>query len=220
MARFRDLPIRRKLMTGFMLTSLVALIITVGVFLMYDRATFRAEVLADTSVLAGIIGENASSSLVFNDPKGATSTLAALRAQPDVLAAHLFDPEGRLFASYSRSGGNQAPARVPADGSRIEPRMITVTKPVLFNGTRVGTVYLQSGLGALQERRELVPGQKMTGFECTIAVENIDQTIRAIEGNGGRLATPKFHIPTVGTVADFVDTEGNVAGICQREKSA
>ena len=53
--------------------------------------------------------------------------------------------------------------------------------------------------GALQERRELVPGQKMTGFECTIAVENIDQTIRAIEANGGRLAAPKFHIPTVGT---------------------
>ena len=74
--------------------------------------------------------------------------------------------------------------------------------------------------GALQERRELVPGQKMTGFECTVTVDNIDQTIRAIEANGGRLATPKFHIPTVGTVAYFLDTEGNVAGIRQPEKSA
>ena len=74
--------------------------------------------------------------------------------------------------------------------------------------------------GALQERRELVPGQKMIGFECTITVADIDQTIRAIEANGGRLAAPKFHIPTVGTVAYFLDTEGNVAGICQREKSA
>jgi len=74
--------------------------------------------------------------------------------------------------------------------------------------------------GALQERRELVQGQKMIGFECTIAVANIDQTIRAIEANGGRIAAPKFHIPTVGTVAYFFDTEGNVAGICQREKGA
>ena len=72
--------------------------------------------------------------------------------------------------------------------------------------------------GALQERRELVPGQKMTGFECTITVDNIDQTIRAIEANGGRLATPKFQIPTVGTVAYFLDTEGNVAGLRQPEK--
>jgi predicted enzyme related to lactoylglutathione lyase len=74
--------------------------------------------------------------------------------------------------------------------------------------------------GGLQERRELVRGQKMIGFECTISVENIDEAIRAIEANGGTLAAPKFHIPTVGTVAYFRDTEGNVAGISQREKSA
>ena len=57
----------------------------------------------------------------------------------------------------------------------------------------------------------------MIGFECTITVANIDQTIRAIEANGGRIAAPKSHIPTVGTVAYFFDTEGNVAGVIQQE---
>jgi predicted enzyme related to lactoylglutathione lyase len=74
--------------------------------------------------------------------------------------------------------------------------------------------------GGLQERRELARGQKMIGFECTITVANIDQAIRAIEANGGRLAAPKAHIPTVGTVAYFFDTEGNVAGIIQPERNA
>jgi predicted enzyme related to lactoylglutathione lyase len=73
--------------------------------------------------------------------------------------------------------------------------------------------------GGLQERRELAPKQKMIGFECTISVSNIDQTIRAIEANGGRIAAPKAHIPTVGTVAYFSDTEGNVAGIIQPERN-
>ena len=73
--------------------------------------------------------------------------------------------------------------------------------------------------GGLQERRELAPGQKMIGFECTISVANIDQAIRAIEANGGRIAAPKYHIPTVGTVAYFFDTEGNVAGIIQQESN-
>jgi predicted enzyme related to lactoylglutathione lyase len=73
--------------------------------------------------------------------------------------------------------------------------------------------------GGLQERRELLPGQKMIGFECTVEVENIDETIRAVEANGGRIAAPKFHIPTVGTVAYVVDTEGNVVGISQRERT-
>jgi hypothetical protein len=74
--------------------------------------------------------------------------------------------------------------------------------------------------GGLQERRDLAPGKKMIGFECTISVANIDQAIRAIEANGGRLAAPKAHIPTVGTVAYFFDTEGNVAGIIQPERNA
>lgn len=71
--------------------------------------------------------------------------------------------------------------------------------------------------GLLQERRELVPGGRMIGFECTIVVPDIDHTIRAIETSGGKMVTEKFLIPTVCTVAYFQDTEGNVAGISQLE---
>ena len=57
----------------------------------------------------------------------------------------------------------------------------------------------------------------MIGVECTISVADIDQTLRAIEANGGRIAAPKFHIPTVGTVAYFFDAEDNVAAVIQPE---
>jgi uncharacterized protein len=72
--------------------------------------------------------------------------------------------------------------------------------------------------GLLQERRELVAGSKMIGFECTINVDDLDATIRAIESNGGTVIMPKSHIPTVGTVAYFRDTEGNVVGLMQLEQ--
>jgi uncharacterized protein len=72
--------------------------------------------------------------------------------------------------------------------------------------------------GLLQERRELLAGSKMIGFECTISVQNLDEAMRAIESHGGKVITSKFHIPTVGTCAYFQDTEGNVAGIIQMEK--
>src|SRR5215472_6844417 len=39
--------------------------------------------------------------------------------------------------------------------------------------------------GALQGRREIVSGKPMYGFECTIGVDSIDETIAAIEANGG-----------------------------------
>jgi hypothetical protein len=69
--------------------------------------------------------------------------------------------------------------------------------------------------GALQGRREVVAGKPMYGFECTIGVASIDETIAAIESNGGKIVMPKFHIPTVGTLIFFEDTEGNVVGAMQ-----
>ncbi len=69
--------------------------------------------------------------------------------------------------------------------------------------------------GSLQGRREIVAGKRMFGFECSLGVENIDETIAAIETNGGKIVMPKFHIPTVGTLVFFEDTEGNVIGAMQ-----
>ncbi|MEP7355198.1 MAG: VOC family protein, partial [Acidobacteriota bacterium] len=75
-------------------------------------------------------------------------------------------------------------------------------------------------MGGLQERRELVAGSKMIGFECTITVDNLDETIKSIESHGGKMITQKFRIPGICTVAYFQDTEGNVAGVSELEKNA
>jgi predicted enzyme related to lactoylglutathione lyase len=72
--------------------------------------------------------------------------------------------------------------------------------------------------GILHARRQPVNGSGMTGFECTIGVEDIDQTIRAVEASGGSIVMQKFHIPTVGTGVYFNDTEGNFVGAMQYEK--
>ena len=73
-------------------------------------------------------------------------------------------------------------------------------------------------LGLMHKRREPVTGSGMTGFECTIGVENIDRTIEAIKAAGGKIVMPKSHIPTVGTCIYFHDTEGNFVGAMEEEK--
>jgi len=69
--------------------------------------------------------------------------------------------------------------------------------------------------GALQKRREPLQGTGMRGFECTIAVPDVRATVAAIEKAGGTVTMPEFEIEGVGTLAMFVDTEGNVAGAMQ-----
>src|SRR4051794_17840264 len=153
MARFRDLSIRSKLMTGFMLTSLAALLLTVGALTWYDRATFREEVLRDVDTLAGILGENASSSVAFNDHQQAEATLAALRAQPQITGAAIYDSKGALFAMYTRAKNGDKPAPLPRDGTWIDAQHIGVARPILFNGARAGTVTVRSDLSEMAVRR-------------------------------------------------------------------
>src|SRR5690349_13192703 len=44
---------------------------------------------------------------------------------------------------------------------------------------------------SLQGRRELVPGQRITTFECTIAVKSIDDTAKAVLAAGGKVVMEK-----------------------------
>jgi predicted enzyme related to lactoylglutathione lyase len=68
---------------------------------------------------------------------------------------------------------------------------------------------------SLQQRREIVPGVAMTGFECTIAVNDIQATAKAIEGNGGKIVMPICELTGIGHLLFFQDPEGNIAGAMQ-----
>jgi predicted enzyme related to lactoylglutathione lyase len=72
-------------------------------------------------------------------------------------------------------------------------------------------------LGAMHKRHAPAEGNGGKEFLCTMSVDDIDATIRAIEANGGSIAMAKFTIPTVGTGCYFRDTEGNQAGAMQYE---
>src|SRR5262245_37254078 len=58
--------------------------------------------------------------------------------------------------------------------------------------------------GSLQQRRELVKGRRMTGFECTIAVEkDVEKVAAAVMANGGKIVMEKATIPGVGDLIFF-----------------
>ena len=62
--------------------------------------------------------------------------------------------------------------------------------------------------GAVHERPK--NENRCVGFQCTIAVDDVDATARLVEAEGGKITVPKMSIPTVGELIQFSDTEGNV----------
>lgn len=74
--------------------------------------------------------------------------------------------------------------------------------------------------GALQKRRGTAGGTgsaSMGGYECTVSVDDVRVIAAAIEKAGGKVVMPPFLIERVGTLIQFVDTEGNAACAMQYE---
>jgi predicted enzyme related to lactoylglutathione lyase len=92
--------------------------------------------------------------------------------------------------------------------------------PPGFYQIDMGTGAPAAVLGALQARRELIKGRKTVGYECTISVPSIDDTIKAVVANGGKTVLEKSIIVGVGALAFFEDPEGNAFGAIQFDKSA
>lgn len=75
-------------------------------------------------------------------------------------------------------------------------------------------------IGAMQHRRFNVLPQPVLGYECSIAVDDVEATATAVKAAGGGILTPKTAIPGVGWLIKFSDTEGNLVCAVRFDENA
>ncbi|MEO0528373.1 MAG: VOC family protein [Bacteroidota bacterium] len=75
-------------------------------------------------------------------------------------------------------------------------------------------------LGALQSRVYAPIPDKVIGAECTIEVDNLKQTRKNIIAHGGTIVMEKAAVPYVGWLIKFLDTEGNLLCVMERDANA
>src|SRR4051812_32872601 len=115
-ARSRD-SIKHRMQRVIILTTATVLAITCSVFIFFEwRNSLLAERAAALST-ARITASASSAILAFGNPAEAEKLLSAFRAEPDVLAATLYDSSGNLFAQYRTPGTDQpTPLKPATDG--------------------------------------------------------------------------------------------------------
>src|SRR5579862_7692190 len=89
---------------GFVLavTAALALIVVGFSLAIYDTAIYRSHAVEQIGVQAEILAASVAASLVFKDPEVAQEYVNALDANPDIVAASVYDENGALVAGYSR----------------------------------------------------------------------------------------------------------------------
>src|ERR1700691_2911812 len=156
MLTFRDIPIKQKLMIIIMATTTSALLLAGVGIVAADSLLFRRDLRRDLSALAQMAAENSTAALAFNDPQVAAETLAALRARTHLAAACIYEPDGTVFAKYSRpDAGTGCPPADAQDPLRFTNSGLTVSRSLFLSGRRVGTLVLLYDLDEISERMKL-----------------------------------------------------------------
>jgi len=148
--------LRQRLMAIMLLTSGTVLTLTCASFLAYDMVAFRKAVTRNLATIASIVADNSTAVLAFEDRRGAAEMLAALKAEHHIVGAVLYDAAGNVFTTYPEGRpASDFPAHPGQDGYHYGHGDLWGFRPVAQNDHRLGTLYVESDLGAISERFRL-----------------------------------------------------------------
>jgi signal transduction histidine kinase len=146
----RDTPIRRKLMLILLATSLVVMLLMRGVFFTYEFFTFREATARQLATIGQMLAANSTAALAFENQDDAREILTALKADPHIVTAAIYDLNGELFARYPAALPETLFPSSPGEtGFRIVDTYLAGFQPIMQRDHRLGSLYLKFDAGAM-----------------------------------------------------------------------
>ncbi|MBT3342692.1 MAG: HAMP domain-containing protein [Gemmatimonadetes bacterium] len=150
--RLRDISIRHKLLLIILVTSGSALLAACAAFVAFDFVSTRDALSRRLVSLADVVGTNSTAALTFDDPIDARQTLNALRSERHIISAAIYDGENQRFAAFHRDRKDFTDPTAHDIGHVFHEDRIEVLRPIMLDGERIGTIFVQSDLLELDER--------------------------------------------------------------------
>jgi PAS domain S-box-containing protein len=149
----RQPSIKKRVRAVILLACVIVLFVTAAAFIIYEALSFRAQLVRNLSTLAAVIADNSAAPLAFDNETIAEEILDALKAQPDIVAAALYDVKGDVFAKYPPAlQSDLLPTRLSNAGHQFRDGTLIFFQPVIQEGKQLGTLYLQASLQGLYEQ--------------------------------------------------------------------
>jgi signal transduction histidine kinase len=138
------------------LASGTVLAVTLVAFCGYEAVTYRQTSIQQLGILGQAIASNSTAALAFDNAEDARGVLAAFKADPHIVAAALYDADGHVFAVYPQGlNVGRLPSRPGAMGYAFGRAALKGFAPVVEGPKRLGTLYVESDLGAIYARIKL-----------------------------------------------------------------
>ena len=145
--------IKNRVRAVILLASVIVLFVSAAAFVTYEVISFRTRLVRNLSTLAAVIADNSAAPLAFDNQAIAEQILAALRAEPDIEAAILFDRDGDIFATYPKAlPAFLLPRTMDRKGHQFRDGGLVLYEPVLQEEKPIGTLYLRTSFRGLYEQ--------------------------------------------------------------------
>ncbi|MEN9597501.1 MAG: hypothetical protein RL236_1935, partial [Pseudomonadota bacterium] len=151
--------IKTKLIFISTLSSAIALFLFGGILFLYLIAFSKQNLITNLQTQSEIISENSLASLAFMDDTTARKTLGALKHNPDILYAGLYNPQQQLLADY-RNKTYPEPLILNENELIRSHRLIQTSsfiqliQPVQLNNELLGYLVLRTNFDSFEKKLE------------------------------------------------------------------
>jgi signal transduction histidine kinase len=167
-------PIQRTLMRVILVTSGAVLLLTCSIYFAYEYYTFRQSTLRQLTTLGQIIAANSTAAVAFQSHDEAYEILSALKAEPHIVAAGIYDKDGKLFVAYPANvSPTEFPKQIKTMGYVFEESSLIGFQPVVQEDNHLGTLFLKSDMGAIYSRFRLFAGIAVSAILLSLVLAYI-----------------------------------------------
>src|SRR6202049_4163408 len=122
------LSLRHKITYVIMINTFAALCVASIGFAEYGVYRFKQMQMQDLNTLANVMATNSTAALAFKDKNSTRDILQALSAKPHIVAASIYDRDGKPFAVYHQGSSKEVynPPPVEKEGTRITSNRVLI----------------------------------------------------------------------------------------------
>ena len=149
MRLYKNLSISTKIILLIVVVSTISVLMSSVVQFYYEKKLYNREIKEKLRILAEVIADRNSATIIFKDEKAAFSYLSALKADKHVENATILLPDSSLFVEYK---SNERPIidkfAIPlsADTSIFDKEHLIISRKVMFKGEQIATIRIEYSL--------------------------------------------------------------------------
>lgn len=151
MKPFSSLSIRDKLIRVIVLITAAVLLPSALFLVVFDFSLLRQVNSRNLAILGEAIAYSSTAALAFEDRDDANRVLQSLRAEPDIIEAVLFQPDGSPFAAYPPElDANRTLPDIPVNEAFFSEWTLSYLIPVQEGETLMGWLFIHYDLSGLR----------------------------------------------------------------------